>query len=1411
MFGTAAQNGIGAARRLLQALTLAFVAASSGWSQQDRITTSIDPNQVVVLKGSVRPQARPQYDQGPVASSFQLPYITMMLKPSAAQQAALLQLLAAQHDSASSEYRHWLNPEEYAGRFGASRNDIGKIHAWLRSAGFKLEYTARGRDWIAFSGTAAQVRSVLRTEVHHYVVNGEAHFAISVDASIPAALGPLVAALTGLDDFNPKPPTRLRPANTNRYGTHALAPGDLATIYDINQLYGQGFDGTGQMIVIVGQTRLVLSDIPSFRSYFGLGSQNIQMIETGPDPGTDLDPIGEADLDLELAGSIARNASFMYVYSTDATGAAVYAIDQNLAPVISESFGTCEANVPSSLASAYETEAQKANSLGITWLASSGDQGAAGCDNGATVAYLGLAVNFPASIPEVTGVGGTEFNEGAGNYWSVSNLAFGGSALSYIPEIAWNDTAFGDGLAASGGGASILYSKPSWQTGPGVANDNARDVPDIAMDSSNDHDPYLVYTGGQWQLVGGTSAAAPVLAGIVALLNQRLNANGEPGVGNINTVLYKMAQSSPSAFHDIVAGNNIVPCAIGTPNCNSGEFGYSAGPGYDLVTGLGTVDAYNLAINWPGEPVGQVTLVSLLPASATVGGPGFTLTVNGLNFATGVAVNWAGTNLSTTFVSSTKLQAFVSPTLIAQAGTAAVSVSSGGNLSNTVSFNTTPVPLALDLIDPRLTVVAPAAGGCVLPPSQTTFPTSNNFVYLYFAAIVTDQDILSNDWLAPDGTTVPGVSWGPQAGDVCFTGASLEIGGLTGAKLGSWQVRIYDNGKLLTSVPFYVSAAPSPGPVITAVKNAASYASGTVSVGEIVVIFGWGMGPDQLVGLTLNSAGLVSTSAGGTTVQFNGIAAPMIYSFASQVSAIVPYELTGATAQVTVSYQGQTSAAFPVTVASAVPGLFTANSSGSGQVAALNQDNTLNSVAQPAAQESTIVLFATGEGQTSPPGVDGKLAAAPLPQPLQNVTVTIGDVPATVRYAGGAPGEVAGVLQVNASIPPGVFGSSVPIIVQVGNASSQAGATIEVAPNPVQPAFTVLTTETTASVYSDSNGGLNCVAPTPQMSFQSTIPDAWVYFTYQNAQQGDVLQFNWVHPSGTVDPSQPVITLSSGGPGCAAEPLAIDGAEAASELGNWQVRVSRNNVLQFTLTFSIVSATPPFAVVAKETAGALITDSNGNPLYCAVPPAKTNFLTTDPFVWVWFKFNGANRLDSFTLDWTHPSGKVEVGQGTTLDFSGSGCAAMALAINGAEAATEFGNWQVQVFRNGASVFVLPFTIQQPPFGFYSQMTTLEGSNSVSNGSNETCQIPLAQQAFLTTNPYVFVWYAFYNVQNGDTLSAKWIGPGGVTDVSQPVTVGFNGLGCASFGWETGAPGDWKVEAFRNGGLLFTLPFTVFQN
>ncbi len=248
--------------------------------------------------------------------------------------------------------------------------------------------------------------------------------------------------------------------------------------------------------------------------------------------------------------------------------------------------------------------AKKGNSQGITWIASSGDSGAAGCENDGgmeTVATTGLSVNLPASIPEVTGVGGTQFNEAGSSYWATSNNSSGGTALSYIPEVSWNDPQK-TGFAASGGGMSTLFSKPPWQSGVGIPYDARRDIPDVAFNASSANDPYFITTsGGQSTAIGGTSAATPVFAGIVVLLNQYLTSTGaqsQPGLGNINPSLYFLAQSTPGVFHDITAGNNFVSCKPGSPNCSSGSFGYTAGPGYDQVTGLGSIDANNLVTNW---------------------------------------------------------------------------------------------------------------------------------------------------------------------------------------------------------------------------------------------------------------------------------------------------------------------------------------------------------------------------------------------------------------------------------------------------------------------------------------------------------------------------------------------------------------------------------------------------------------------------------------------------------------------------------------------------------------------------------------------------------------------------------------------------------------------------------------------
>jgi uncharacterized protein (TIGR03437 family) len=238
----------------------------------------------------------------------------------------------------------------------------------------------------------------------------------------------------------------------------------------------------------------------------------------------------------------------------------------------------------------------------------------------------------------------------------------------------------------------------------------------------------------------------------------------------------------------------------------------------------------------------------------------------------------------------------------------------------------------------------------------------------------------------------------------------------------------------------------APASSISAVTSSASNYSGAISPGEIVVLYGNGIGSGQLAKASPESNGSFGTQLAGASVSIDGIAAPMIYAWATQVAAVVPYGIGGTSAQVTATYQGLTSAAIAVPVASSAPGIFTLDSSGQGQAAAINQDGiTVNGATAPADIGDIISLYATGEGQTTPAGVDGKPASVPYPYPILPVTVTIGGLSAPVKYAGGAPGLVAGLMQVNVQIPAGIeTGNAVPVVLRVGSVFSQAGVTIAV-------------------------------------------------------------------------------------------------------------------------------------------------------------------------------------------------------------------------------------------------------------------------------------------------------------------------------------------------------------------------------
>ena len=291
-------------------------------------------------------------------------------------------------------------------------------------------------------------------------------------------------------------------------------------------------------------------------------------------------------------------------------------------------------------------------------------------------------------------------------------------------------------------------------------------------------------------------------------------------------------------------------------------------------------------------------------------------------------------------------------------------------------------------------------------------------------------------------TTIAGTGTKGYSGD---GGAALNarINGPAGLAAGpAGSVYVADSLNNAVRALQFVGA----GLTLGAVTNGASNLNGPVAPGEVIVIYGSGIGPAQLAQYVPGPNGQVPTSTGGVNVFVNGVAAPVLYASANQVAAIVPYSVSGSLAQLFVQYQGQTSAPFNVSVADQIPSIFTLNGSGTGQAAAINNvDGAINDAAHPAKPGDYVQLYITGAGQTNPAGTDGAINTVPLPLPVGTVKVTIGGQNATLNFAGGAPGLVQGVIQVNAQIPAGVTaGNAVPVVVQVGTSNSQPGVTLAI-------------------------------------------------------------------------------------------------------------------------------------------------------------------------------------------------------------------------------------------------------------------------------------------------------------------------------------------------------------------------------
>jgi uncharacterized protein (TIGR03437 family) len=425
-----------------------------------------------------------------------------------------------------------------------------------------------------------------------------------------------------------------------------------------------------------------------------------------------------------------------------------------------------------------------------------------------------------------------------------------------------------------------------------------------------------------------------------------------------------------------------------------------------------------------------LTLGSLRPNSVTAGDEALTMTVSGSGFIPASTTLWNGTLLPTSYLSDTQLTASVGANLIASQGSASINVQNpGGIVSNSLPFTINPrQSSALTIL-----TASPLPNGAVgVPYSQGLSATGGSTPYKGWA-------VASGSLPLPAGISV---SQGVLPGTGLLSGTPTTVGTF------SFTLQVTDNANVTATKQYTLEIAGGSTTISDAgIVNAASYAGGAISPGEIITIFGSFSGPPMLVSLKLDSRGYVSTDLGGMEVLFDGVQAPMIYALAGQVSCVVPYEVSGkSSTQVQVSYQGQLSDSVTEPVADAVPGVFTINSSGSGPGAIVNQDGTLNSASNPAAIGSTVSVYATGEGQTNPAGVDGRPDSAPLPQPVtQPVTATVGGLAASVEYAGGVSGLVAGVLQVNVQIPQGVSpGNAIPVTLTIGGVTSQANVTVAV-------------------------------------------------------------------------------------------------------------------------------------------------------------------------------------------------------------------------------------------------------------------------------------------------------------------------------------------------------------------------------
>ncbi len=609
---------------LLFPLVLTPQVPQTGRRSRLLITERADATKLHALRGNTRSEANSKNDRGMVADSLPMEHMLMQLQRPAEQEQAAQQFVNQLHDPSSPSYHKWLTAAQFGEKFGPAQQDLATISSWLQSQGFTVNSVYPSGMVIDFSGTAGKVRKAFHTEIHNLTVNGEQHIANMSDPEIPAAFAAAVAGVVAMHDFKPHAMQKRHEftTGTGNSASQALVPGDLATIYNLNPLFTAGVTGKGQTIAVIEDTDLYSdADWSTFRSTFGLTQYtNGSLITVHPastggsnnclDPGVANGDDGEAILDAEWASAAAPDATIMVAScaGTRNTFGGMIAMQNlingaNPPAIMSISYGNCEVENGASANAAFSALYQQAVAEGVSVFVAAGDEGAASCDAGATGATHGIGVSGWSSTPYNVAVGGTDFADSfqgsVATYWNSTNSPTFSSALSYIPEIPWNDSCSSSLLASSFGYSTIYgangfcssnaarrnqllavaagsggpsgcatgspstfgivsgtcqgYAKPDWQSGVlGIPGDGVRDIPDVSLFAGDGVWGHYYVTcwsnvrgGGSrcngdpsaWGGAGGTSFGAPIMAGVQALVNQKTGSSQ----GNPNYRYYQLA------------------------------------------------------------------------------------------------------------------------------------------------------------------------------------------------------------------------------------------------------------------------------------------------------------------------------------------------------------------------------------------------------------------------------------------------------------------------------------------------------------------------------------------------------------------------------------------------------------------------------------------------------------------------------------------------------------------------------------------------------------------------------------------------------------------------------------------------------------------------------------------------------